>query len=117
MLHDTLLSTACIIGVSTASPTLVVKTENCLYIYIFIYLCMWYVRFPYIYIPYIYIPYIYIHLAPFVLYYISTLHVGSCNHCCSREKTNRTQRLNSGNQRNRDLKTVMKGRQYYQADY
>ena len=26
---------------------------------------------------------------------ISTLHVGSCNHCCSRDKTSRTERLNS----------------------
>ena len=42
---------------------------------------------------------------------ISTLHV---NHCCSRDKTNRTERLNSGNQRNRNLKTVRKGRHYYQ---
>ena len=39
---------------------------------------------------------------------IFTLHVGS------REKTNRTERLNSGNQRNRNLKTVRKGKHYYQ---
>ena len=40
----------------------------------------------------------------------------ACNHwhCCSRDKTSRTERLNSGNQRNRDLKTVRKGRHYYQ---
>ena len=30
---------------------------------------------------------------------ISILHVGLCNHCCSRDKTSRTERLNSGNQR------------------
>ena len=45
---------------------------------------------------------------------ISTLHVGSCNHCCSRDETNMTERLNSGNQRNRSLKTVRNGRHYYQ---
>ena len=33
-----------IIGASAASPTLVVKTENCLYVYLYI----WYVRIPYI---------------------------------------------------------------------
>ena len=31
------------------------------------------------------------------------------NHCCSRDKTSRTERQNSGNQCNRDLKTVRKG--------
>ena len=40
-----------IIGASAASPTLVVKSENCLYIciYICIYICryVWYVRIPY----------------------------------------------------------------------
>ena len=41
---------------------------------------------------------------------ISTLHVGSCNHCCSWDKTSRTERLNSGNQCNRELKMVRKGR-------
>ena len=40
---------------------------------------------------------------------ISTLQVSSCNHCCSRDKTSRTERLNSGNQRNRDLKKARKG--------
>ena len=37
-----------IIGASAASPTLVVKTENCLYIYLYIYIIyIWYVRIPY----------------------------------------------------------------------
>ena len=36
-----------------------------------------------------------------------------CNHCCSRDKTSRTERLNSRNQRNNNLKTVRKGRHYY----
>ena len=55
------------------------------------------------------IPYIYI-LPICARYNISILHVVSCNHCCSRDKASRTERLNSGNQRNRDLKTVRKGR-------
>ena len=135
-----------IIGASAASPTLVVKTENCLfigasaasptlmdktkiclyiyllglaalaphlwikrkfvyiYIYLYIYIYIWYVR----------IPYIYTSCPNCARCNISTLHVGSCNHCCSRDKTNKTERLNSGNQRNRNLKTVRKGRHYYQ---
>ena len=40
---------------------------------------------------------------------ISTLQVSSCNHCCSRDKTSRTERLNSGDQRHRDLKKARKG--------
>ena len=40
-----------LVGASAASPTLVVKTENCLYIYMFIclyvYMFIWYVRIPY----------------------------------------------------------------------
>ena len=55
---------------------------------------------------------VYIHPAPFVrdaiFLYCTLVHV---NHCCSGDKTGRTERLNSGNQRNRDLKTVRKGRQ------
>ena len=43
-------------GARCARPTLVAKSENCLYIYMFIYIYVWYVR----------IPYIYIHSAPFV---------------------------------------------------
>ena len=43
-----------VIGASTASPTLVVKKENCLYMYIYMYIhvCIyvWYMRIPYIYI-------------------------------------------------------------------
>ena len=60
---------------------------------------------------------IYIHPAPFVrdaIFPHCMLVHGSCNHCCSRDKTNKTERLNSGNQRNRNLKTVRKGRHYYQ---
>ena len=66
----------------------------------------------YIYIYGTYVFRIYIHPAPFVRDAIFP----HCMlvHCCSREKTNRTERLNSGNQRNRNLKTVRKGRHYYQ---
>ena len=39
-----------------------------------------------------------------------TLHVGSCNHSCSRDKISRTERLNGWNQHNRELKTVRRGR-------
>ena len=78
-----------------------VKTENCLYIYVYI-LCI-----------YIYVCLVreYSHPAPFVRNAIfphcMLMHV---DHCCSREKTSRAERLNSENQRNRDLKTVRKGR-------
>ena len=84
-----------LIGASAASLTLVVKTEN-------------------IYVWYVHIPYTYTSCPICARCNISTLHVGSCNHCCSRDKTSRTERLNSGNQRNRNLKTVRKGRHYYQ---
>ena len=85
-----------------------VKTENCLYIYlyIYIYIYIWYVRIPYM------------HSALFVrdaIFPHCTL--GSCNTACSRD---RLERLNSGNQRNRDLKTARKGRHYYsetETDY
>ena len=73
-------------------------------IYIYIYLLIYI----YIYIWYVRIPYIYTSCPICARCNISTLHVGS------REKTNRTERLNSGNQRNRNLKTVRKGRHYYQ---
>ena len=43
--HTSESNSAIFIGASAASPTLVVKTENCLYIYIYIYI--WYVRIPY----------------------------------------------------------------------
>ena len=66
-----------------------------LYIYIYIYLII------YIYIWYVRIPYIYTSCPICARCNISTLHVGSCNHCCPREKTSRTERLNSGKQRNR----------------
>ena len=68
----------------------------------------------YIYIWYVRIPYICTSCPICARCNISTLHVGSCNHCCSRDKTSRTERLNSGNKRNRNLKTVRKGRHYYQ---
>ena len=63
----------------------------------------------YIYIWYVRIPYIYTSCLICARCNISTLQVGSCNHCCSRDKTSRTERLNSVNQRNRNLKTVRKG--------
>ena len=63
----------------------------CLYIYIFIYL--------YIYIYGTYVFRIYTSCPICARCNISTLHVGSCNHCCPREKTSRTERLNSGKQR------------------
>ena len=83
-------------GERRASPTLVDKTKICLYIYIFIYL--------YIYIWYVRIPYI----------YTSCPICARCNISTLRDQTSRTERLNSGNQRNRNLKTVRKGRRYYQ---
>ena len=88
------------IGASAASPTLVVKTENCLYIYLFIYIYIWYVRIPYM------------HSALFVRDAIF-LHciLGSCITILLTQET-RLERLNSENQRNRDLKTVRKGRHY-----
>ena len=73
-------------------------------IYIYVYICICLVR--------AYSVYIYIlpHLCAMQYFHID------CNHwhCCSRDKTSRTERLNSGNQRNRDLKTVRIGRHYYQ---
>ena len=54
---------------------------------------------------------VYMHPAPFVrdaiFPHCMLIHV---DHCCSRDKTSRIERLNSENQRNRDLKTVRKGR-------
>ena len=61
--------------------------------YIYIYIYVWYVRIPYIYI----LP----HLCTMQYFHIA---------CCSRDKTSRTERLNCGNQRSRDLKTVRNGR-------
>ena len=61
-----------IIGASAASPTLVVKTENCLYV--------WYVRIPYI------------HSALFVCDAIFP----HCTHVAT--QTSSTERLNSGQQ-------------------
>ena len=56
---------------------------------------------------------VYIYTAPFVrdaiFPHCMLVHVTSC----SRDKTSRTERLNSWNQRNRSLKTVRKGRHYY----
>ena len=95
-----------IIGVSAASPTLVDKTKICLYIYIYIYIFIYL----YIYIYVVRTYSVYTSCPICARCNISTLHIGSCNHCCSREKTSRTERLNSGKQRNRNLKTVRKGR-------
>ena len=121
--HTSESNGAIFIGASAASPTLVDKTKICLYIYLlgrvqraphlwckrkivclFIYIYIWFVR----------IPYICTSCLICARCNISTLHVGSCNHCCSRDKTSRTERLNSGNKRNRNLKTVRKGRHYNQ---
>ena len=71
-----------------------VKTENCLYICRYV----WYVRIPYM------------HSALFVrdaIFPHCTL--GSC--ILLAQETG-LERLNSGSQRNRDLKTVRKGRHY-----
>ena len=95
------------LGLAALAPHLWIKRK---FVYIFIYL------FIYLYI-YIYgtcVFRIYTSCPICARCNISTLHVGSCNHCCSREKTSRTERLNSGKQRNRNLKTVRKGRHYYQ---
>ena len=51
---------------------------------------------------------VYIHPAPFVRDAIFPCCM--LVHCCSRDKTSKTERLNSGHQRNRDLKTARKGR-------
>ena len=107
-----------IIGARCARPTLVGKTKICLFTY-------WgSLRSPhtcgenenlsiYIYGTCVFRIYIYIlpHLCAMQYFHIACW---LCNHCCSRDKTNRTERLNSGNQRNRNLKTVRKGRHYYQ---
>ena len=54
---------------------------------------------------------VYTHPAPFVRDAIFPhCMLMDVDHCCSREKTSRAERLNSENQRNRDLKTVRKGR-------
>ena len=62
-------------------------------VYIYIYL------FIYIYIYGTYVFRIYTSCPICARCNISTLHVGSCNYCCPREKTSRTERLNSGKQR------------------
>ena len=86
---------------SLRSPHTCGLNEN-LSIYLFhLYIYIWYVRIPYI--------YIYTSCPICARCNISTLQVGSCNHCCSRDKTSRTERLNSVNQCNRNLKTVRKG--------
>ena len=100
---------AIFIGASAASPTLVVKTENCLYICIYVCIYMYICIYICIYVS------VYIYILPHLcaMQYFHT----ACNHwhCCSRDKTSRIEKLNNGNQRiNRDLKTVRKGRHYYQ---
>ena len=74
-----------------------VKTENCLFIYIYVYMVRAYS--------------VYMHPAPFVrdaiFPHCKLVHVTT--DCCSRDKTSRTERLNIGNQRNRDLKKARKG--------
>ena len=90
--HTTLFLHLSIIGAHCARPTLVVKQEI-VYIYIYMFgtsvfrICTS------------------CHICAQCS--ISTLHVDDC---CSRAKTSRTERLNSGNQCNRDLKTMRKGR-------
>ena len=84
-----------IIGASAASPTLVVKTENCLYIYIYIYMVRTYS--------------VYAFCPICARCNISTLHIKPL---LAQEIRLYIERLNSGNQRNRDLKTVRKGRHY-----
>ena len=84
-----------VIGASAASPTLVVKTENCLYIYIYIYgTCVFRICI---------LPYLcamqYFRIAHWVHVILLAQETG-------------LERLNSGSQRNRDLKTVRKGRHY-----
>ena len=76
-----------IIGASAASPTLVVKTENCLYICIYICRYVWYVRIPYM------------HSALFVrdaIFPHCTL--GSCNTACSRDRTRTAEQWESTQQ-------------------
>ena len=72
-----------LIGASAASPTLVVKTENCLYICRYV----WYVRIPYM------------HSALFVrdaIFPHCTL--GSCNTACSRDRTRKAEQWESTQQ-------------------
>ena len=72
-------------GANAASPTLVMKMENCLHVDIYMFgMCVFRI-------------YIWPNLCAMQF---STLHV---------DKTSRTERLNSGNQHNRDLKMVRKG--------
>ena len=89
---------------SLRSPhTCGVNGKLSIYIYICIYIC--------IYVCLVRAYSVYIHPAPFVrdaiFPHCMLIHV---DHCCSRDKTSRIERLNSENQRNRDLKTVRKGR-------
>ena len=74
-----------VIGASAASPTLVVKTENCLYIYLFIYIYIWYVRIPYM------------HSALFVRDAIFPHCI--CITACSRDKTRKAEQWESTQQR------------------
>ena len=90
-----------LVGVSAASPTLVVKTENCLCIYIYIYI--------YIYMARAYSVYAFCPIC--ARCNISALHIGFMYYCMLAQET-RLERLNSENHRNRDLKTVRKGRHY-----
>ena len=84
-------------------------------IYIFIYIYIYIYLFIYIYIYGTCVFRIYTSCPICARCNISTLHVSSCNHCCSREKTSRTERLNSAWEATyRNLKTVRKGRHYYQ---
>ena len=112
-----------LVGASAASPTLVVKTENCLYVYIYIYIHVYiyiyiyiYIYmyiYVYIYVWYVRIPYIYTSCPICARCNISTLPATTGTACWSRDKTSGTETLNSGKQRNRDLKTVRKGRHHY----
>ena len=70
-------------------------------IYIYVYICIIYVYiciiYMYIYVWYVRIPYMYTSCPICARCNISTLHAGSCNHCCSiltRDKTSRKERMN-----------------------
>ena len=90
-----------VIGASAASPTLVVKTENCLYIYLFIYIYI-----------YIYGTCVFrICILPY-LCAMQYFRIAYWVHVLLLAQETRLERLNSGNQRNRDLKTARKGRHY-----
>ena len=81
------------------------KLSICIYICMYIYICI------YIYVWYVRIPYIYTSCPICARCNISTLPVTTGTVA---QETRLKERLNSGNQRNRDLTTVRKGRHYYQ---